>query len=361
MRCIDPIVALGLLLACASLTAAPKMLMLPDEAIKTGESAVWSPLFQACWEDMVQKNGGQIVRVDPENDSIKELSKFKWDRDSVMPDNGYKTYVGPADEAFLKNSAEDAKQTFGVDLPMEKVVQNPEGVAVLGVLKKDIEYFKHFYRSKKQGLKFKTSSGDEKEVSFFGAAGNASEDFNNCVRVVAYEDSGKSFALSIQGRQKERVVIYLPKGDVTSIKQAIDSYQKLPAMKGEPGALNDGYIHKKDTIKIPYLNVNTERDFSSELEGKIYYQGSGVPRVMTAAYQSLEMSLDEKGGAVRVKYTGSDAPFGGPIKPKVIEPRKFICDRPFYVFFWRYQADLPYLAMYVDSLDAMEEFVAPVE
>ncbi|GAA5497080.1 hypothetical protein Rhal01_03268 [Rubritalea halochordaticola] len=361
MRWINSLVAVGMLLVSGPLSAAPKVLIVPGEEIRPGESAVWSPLFQACWEEMVKQNGGLIVKVEPENDIIKQLSSFKWKRESVMPENGYKTYVGPADEAFLKKSAEDARQTFGVDLPIEKVVQNPAGVAVMGVLKRDVEYFKHFYRSKAHGLKFKTSSGEEKVVSFFGTAGNASEDFNNCVRVVAYEDGGKSFALSVQGKQNESVVIYLPKGDVSSIQQAIDSYQKLPPMNGEPGKLNDGYIHKKDSIKIPYLNVNADRDFTSALEGQIYYQGSGIPKVMTAAYQSLEVSLHEKGGTVRVKYAGSDAPFGGPIKPKVIEPRKFICDRPFYVFFWKNKEDLPYLAMYVDSLDVMEEFVVPAE
>src|SRR5690606_15338128 len=95
---------------------------------------------------------------------------------------------------------------------------------------------------------------------------------------------------------------------------------------------NDPSLHEGDEIRIPYLDLGATTNFRDLLDSWIHFKRQ-PPRKVVAALQTTDFSLHEKGASVRSETTLFAAPFGPePPKPR---PRKFIYDRPFFVFLWR--------------------------
>ena len=179
--------------------------------------------------------------------------------------------------------------------------------------------------------------------------------YNKSIRVLRYANKGKEFALSIKSKQKgENVVIYLPEKPGT-MREAIDYLNN--SLKVEPklayGALDDPYLHEDDTVKIPYLKLESKANFMDQLRGFRLYNDDEIPWVISAAYQEVSFEMNEKGAKVKVGTSLGEEPFGS--KP-VIVPRYFICDQPFFVFLWKDSADLPYLGLWIDGGEVLEKF-----
>jgi hypothetical protein len=80
-----------------------------------------------------------------------------------------------------------------------------------------------------------------------------------------------------------------------------------------------------------------------------------MPLELVQASQLTRFQLHEKGATVHSEVTLLAVPFGGDHSPPPI-PRKFIYDRPFFVFLWRKGAEWPYFGAWIGNTDAMEPF-----
>jgi len=72
-----PSLFLGLLLA--TVHADIITLAHPDETLPANNTVVWSPLFQAAWDELNAKCGGAPDRVEPPNPLMQKLDSFQWD------------------------------------------------------------------------------------------------------------------------------------------------------------------------------------------------------------------------------------------------------------------------------------------
>ena len=104
------------------------------------------------------------------------------------------------------------------------------------------------------------------------------------------------------------------------------------------------------------MKLDSDTDFSSQLRGNFYYAGESLPWRIVSAFQITKFELFEGGAKVRVDTGISDGPFGDPPKPTPVTPRNFICDQAFYLFLWKNEAELPYLAVWIDSVDSLKFF-----
>lgn len=344
-----------------SLTAETKAVLKTDQIPVGGKSLVWSPLFQASWDKLNSRRKGKLVKITPPNALMTMLDSFHWKETEVMPEGGYAVFAGPATAEFAADVRNRVLKQFKYNMGEGRIPTSDRGDAVFGVLVRDLNFKQRFFRSRKSPLKFQGNDAKIHKVAYFGTAGNYSNKYGNNVKVLRYENRGKSFILSIATDQhEERLIIYRP-DRALSFDRAIEHVNdaiKAP-LAGPTGSVTDSNLHKKDTLKIPYLNIKSDTDFSKQLEGLRHYSGESRPWLITQAYQITQFDLFEKGARVRVETgTGMD-PFGGvPSKPRKIIyiPRMFICDRPFFVFTWKKEAPLPYFATWVDSKDVLELF-----
>ena len=104
------------------------------------------------------------------------------------------------------------------------------------------------------------------------------------------------------------------------------------------------------------MKLDSDTDFSSQLRGNFYYAGESLPWHIVSAFQITKFELFEGGAKVRVDTGIIDGPFGDPPKPTPVTPRNFICDQAFYLFLWKNEAELPYLAVWIDSVDSLKFF-----
>lgn len=326
-----------------------------------GETLVWSPLFQASWDKMNSLHEGKPEKVEPPNPLITSLNQFQWNMDEVMPKDGYAVFAGPSTSEFAKATADQIKQQFGIDMTPSRLPTNPRGHAIYGVLLRNLNFQKPFFRSRKKPLEFKDSHDDSHHVSFFGTVGSHSDNFGKHVKVLSYKNQGKSFTLSIATDHKdEKLIIYRPE-QALSFQTAIDRVHTAiqAPLTGPYGSVNDGNLHNKDTVKIPYLTLKSDTDFTTQLQGNRYYTDNPMPWTISMAYQITHFELFEKGARIRVETAIGDAPFGGPPPPRKVlyyVPRHFICDRPFFVFAWKDKSPIPYFAAWIDGKGALQPF-----
>ena len=348
---------LGLLLAASH--AEIVTLAHPGQTIPANSTVIWSPLFQAAWDDVNSRFAGPLLRVEPPNETMTKLDSFKWDPTTTMPLESWKVWSGPATAEFLRQVNKEAsaisKQPDGeFTLPNQP---EPNSLAFFGLLEREVKFFREFFRSRKSPLKFKMN-GTEHPVEFFGVKGELSGEFD-FVEVLEYKPREGSYLLVMNWQASDdKVILYLPaKPDNFAITcKHVHDLRTMRAQNHRPrefGKETDNRIHGGDDIRIPALKFDTKSDLKSQLSGLRFYQGEPLPWLINRAEQCTRFELDSKGARVSARVSGGLEPFGGPI---VGVPRKFIFDRPFFVFLWRDEAKWPYFGAWIGDTSALKPF-----
>ncbi|TAE75388.1 MAG: hypothetical protein EAZ84_09330 [Verrucomicrobia bacterium] len=329
----------------------------PEQSLPATGTIVWTPLFQASWDALNAYHGGKPVKVDPPNALISRLDTFTWKPETVMPRGRWKTWAGPANEEFLgKANAEAAKISGEPEGPFQLEESLPGTVAVFGLLDREVSFQRAFFRSRKTPLTFHVGAATN-QVAFFGVTGDRSADFEDSVHVLAYRPSEHCHALQILCEDSdETVVLFRPPAtmDFATACRWLRTWRK--AWADDPGRdlqHDDRRLHKRDEVVVPYLKLETTKDFSSELSSLRFYPGHDLPRRVARAEQRVTFELHERGARVKTEVSLED-PFGSPPEQPV-HPRRFRYDVPFFVFLWRDGADWPYFGTWVGDTSAMEK------
>ncbi len=342
------------------ISAAPESLLSIDELPPKGTTQVWSPLFQASWEKLTELHAGKLAKVEPANAFIAKLEAFSWQADKVMPQDGYAVYAGPATQKFAQDTAAAIKKQFDVSIDPNRVPIIPGGNVAYGILVRDLKFEKKFFLSRNNALEFRSTKNKPQKVKYFGTAGKLSEEYSQYVKVLQYDDEGSSFLLSIAtDKDGENLMIYRP-SEPCSFGDAFEHVKKAKKapLTGGFGGVRDPSLHRQDVVKIPYITLKADTDFTAQLKGNIFYAGEATPWRIVKAFQVTQFELFEDGAKVRVETAVGGEPFGEAPKPRAVPvvPRNFICDRPFFVFLWRADAEMPYLAAWIDGGDCLTEF-----
>lgn len=327
----------------------------PDEALPEKSTVVWSPLFQATWDKLNANLGGPPDRIEPPNPLMEKLDSFKWDAKEIMPDGSWKTWSGPATMDFLnlvnREAAAITKEKKG---PFKLMEETPANRAAFGLLDREVSFQKEFIRSRKAALGFRINGGEE-PVSFFGARDEIIGEIQDTIRILAFRPEDRSHAIQIRCKQADdTVILYLPakpQDFATAcawLRTWRSQYKPDPELSG---AWNDPSLHSGDEIRIPYVDLESIADLSSKLEGTRIH--GNKPWRIIRAEQLTRFQLHEKGARVRTKASIVAEPFGDP--PPII-PRKFIYDRPFFVFLWRDNAEWPYFGAWIGDTSALKAF-----
>lgn len=346
-------IALILFFFLPSLSQATPVAVLNLEKLpQSGQTSIWSPLFQASWDQLKQNHAGKLIKIEPPNPLIMKLETFQWEKDKVMPPDGYAIYAGLNTPEFAKATAADVKKRFHFDMDTTSLPQTGRGMAYYGVLMRDLTFQKTFFRSRKTSLLFSDGKGKSHRVSFFGTAGGNSGAYGKNVKIIEYSPKKKSFVLSINtDKPSENIIIYRPENP-SSFHTAIQHIQSAlqNPLQGRWGAVDYTFLHENDIVKIPHLKIHTTTSLTTLLKGHRFYENESDPSFIARAYQITDFELSETGAKIRLQTGTADA-FGG-----ASIPRNFTCDSPFFVFAWRDEASHPYFAAWIDGPDALQPF-----
>ena len=329
----------------------------PGEALPATNTVVWSPLFQSGWDQLNASLGGPPGQIDPPNKLMAGLDAFRWDAEKVMPKGSWKAWCGPATQDFVKQ----------VNIEAAAITKEPEGPFVLknessgsraffGILDREVEFQRAFFRSTKIPMKFRTEGG-EHPVRFFGVRDEMADGFAGSVRVLAWRPVDGSHALQIDCKQAgDSLVLYLPPGnqDFATACHWLRTWRSR--FKQEPASTNgwnDPLMHRGDEIQIPYVTLESNADFTSVLTGTRYHGKKKIPWSISRAEQITRFQLHEKGARARVEASGASDPFA---EPSHTVPRRFLYDRPFFVFLWREGAEWPYFGSWIGDESSLVPF-----
>ncbi len=332
----------------------------PGAEFPSEKTVVWSPLFQATWDAIKEKTGGQPAKIEPPNELMTKLDSFVFDAKSVMPENCWKVWAGPATQDFMTQVNREATAiTKEKDGPFTMQGGPSGSIAAFGLLAREVEYERPLYRSKKKAMDFATSAGPI-AAQFFGVAGEHSAGFGNTIRVLSYEPDGKSHAVELLcENSSESVIFYLPPAaqdfsEACDVIRAWKNGYKPDPMLG--GANNDPTLHQNDSLQVPYANLAVTSEFSELYTSLRHPKSGGMPWQIYRAEQVTRFDLDERGAKVRVEASLEAAPFGEPPPPPPMIPRNFIYDRPFFIFLWRDKAEWPYFGAWIGDASALKPF-----
>ncbi len=147
--------ALMLSVAPSSSIAEPRAILEIDQVPERGQSLLWTPLFQASWDQLNTMHGGAPEKVVPPNDLVTRLDGFQWNEEKVMPKDGYAIFAGSATPAFAETAAAKIKKQFGVEMSPSQLPAMPQGIAIYSILLRDLNFQKQFFRARAQPLEFK--------------------------------------------------------------------------------------------------------------------------------------------------------------------------------------------------------------
>jgi hypothetical protein len=329
----------------------------PGEKLPPDRTVIWTPLFQAAWDDL-HRTLGEPVKVEPPNVLMDLLDHFDWKADSVMPRNRWKVWTGEATQELIDKANAEAARMTGEKTGPFKSAPRPGSLIALGLLDRDLIFKKPLHRSVEVPLEFHLADGTKPKVRFFGARRKASGAFGGMVRVLAFQEG--IHALQIAGAGDESVVLYLPEKPATFI-EACDKLREWRSKKleGVSGSAQDPNLHENDDLRIPILKLDSTTDFVPLLKSLRHFKDGGPPWIISKAEQRLKFELTEKGAKLHVKVEMGADPFGEPPSPPPMIPRFFHFDRPFFVFLWRDNAEWPYFGAWIGDPSALEEFKAP--
>lgn len=334
-------------IAAAEISAVPH----PAAAFDKQQTVVWSPLFQAAWDAAV-KPYGEVTKVEPRNKLVEDLGAFKWDVAKVMPEGSWKAWNGPANFEFLnKANAEAAKMTGEAKGPFSMKEESPISDATFALLDRQVAFRKKMQPCLTAPLVFKTAE-TEKPVRYFGLRNEAPAE---AIRVVSFNGPARSHALQLRCQDgDDTVILYLPPEpqDFTTACLWLRTWASQSGKEIDGHAFNDPALHEGDEVRIPYLDLDSTQYFEDALSGWLHFS-KGVPRRVTRAEQKTRFKLHEAGASVRSEASLQMTAFG---PAPAIHPRKFIYDRPFFVFLWREGAEWPYFGAWIGNAEGMQPF-----
>jgi hypothetical protein len=337
-------------------SGAPECILDLEQSPKKGITQVWSPLFQAGWDKLQFMQKAKIEKVDPPNPLISRLAEFQWKEMEVMPAGAYALYAGPATPQFARATAHAIQKNFRIDFQPQETQNPPGSMAAYGVLVRNLRFEKNFFRARNSWLDFRDSNEALHKATYFGTAGTHTMEFGRYVKVLDYKDDGNSFVLAIAtDRKDEKIIIFRPE-QMVAFQPAIE-HVKAMRKAGRDAGPEATSLQLLEDVQIPYIRIDARSDLADQLQGKIHYSGKHDPYIVGIASQNVRFELFEDGAKVRVETRSTLDPFG-PALPKAPprSPRKFICDRPFFVFLWRDKAEWPYLASWIDGQDCLTPF-----
>lgn len=335
-------------------------LMHPAEPMPDKRTVIWTPTFQSAWDILNKDLGGKPTKVDPPSEVMKLLDGFVWDADATMPKGSWNAWAGPATHTFVDEvNRQAAEITMDDQKPFHITQEDPNSRIAFAILSRQVTFKKAFLRAKNDTMDFQ-AEGKINAVEYFGIPRANAGTRGEHVRVLAYRPAEKSHAIQIECRQgDDTVVLYQPakQQDFLTACSWLRTWRKENSVdQNRAGKWNDTRIHDLDEVRIPFVKIEVETNFTSKLASLRIYDN--LPYRIVQAKQISSFRLHEKGASVEVRATLLATPFGD-VEREILYPRRFYYDRPFFVFLWRDNAEWPYFGAWIGDSSTLTKVPKP--
>lgn len=311
----------------------------------------WCGTFQLVWNDL--KN--EVVKTDivfqPQLEMVKNLNKEDFNETMLSEDYYFKIY-GLKSLELKKQIENGIREKFNQTSDIlddfdwtEDGLNNPDNENAkryffYTMLYRKFEFLQEFDKlnNDKFGTKYK-------DIEYFGIDTNTKNSVGDQIEVLYY-NSKDDFAIVINTKSDDEVIFSKsPKG--SNFNEIYDNMNnEASKYKGSKS------FQKVDEFKAPKLAFKEKKEYD-ELANKPFKTADPVYSygIIKKAIQSIEFSLDEKGGKVKSE-AAIDAILVTSVgeKTKEDEPRYFYVDDTFAIFLKEKGKTKPYFAGRVEDI-----------
>lgn len=312
----------------------------------------WCGTFQLVWNDMKNDVVKKDIIFTPQEKMADNLNKEEFTQDMISDEYYFKTYGLKSLE--LKEQIENGirekfNQTSNIlnDFNWsENELNDPDNADVrryffYAMLYRKFEFLQEF--DKLENGKFANKYDD---IQYFGIDKNTKNSVGNQIDVLYY-NSKDDFAIIVNTKTNDEVIFCKsPQGE--NFKEIYENMNK------EASNYTGSKTFKNvDEFKAPNLTFNEKREYT-ELQGKEFKTNDPVydRAEIVKAIQTIEFSLDEKGGEIKseaaIDLTVVATSVGS--KPKEDEPRYFYVDDTFAIFLREKGQSMPYFAGRIEDI-----------
>ena len=312
------------------------------------KDASWCATFELVWNDMKNEVVKKDIVFTPEEEFVKNLNKEEFTEDMLSDEYYYKAY-GLKTLDLKKQIEKGIKDKFNQTSDIldnfdwsEDALNDPNDSSIdryffYTMLYREFEFLNEFDKLEN------SSFGEFKDIKYFGIDKKTKEEVKDQVEVLYY-NSKDDFAIIINTKNNDEVILNKnPKGN--NFKDIYDNMLNKANKYNRTSSLNDN-----DELKVPYLDFKVNRDYT-ELENKKFSTYNGVGEIMKAI-QSIEFSLDEKGGKIKSEAGIDMENYTSAIKD---ETRYFYLDDTFAIFLREKGKDKPYFAGRIEDITKFQQ------
>ncbi len=334
-----------------------------NHKFKPGETIVWSPAFQKCWDETCRFYKIESLDLKPETPLVAELNSFTYDYKATVPFKSHLSIVTGLGEEFRKQANNLIIRHFGRDEPLleeaDFATDNPDDLRVLDVMLISILRhklaFEANFEPSKQPLLFKEDKDQHIKAKCFGIWGKNRSQLPGLGRVLAYSVDKQTLGLAFPGKDPDEEVVLMQNPAITTPLQAVETLENWTAAFNKAPKDAKRVTGRLDTIIIPQLSLESHADFKAQLPGKMD-MGNGSFISIAAARQRATLKLDEKGATTITKAfivaptyitAGGEGWTGGTPGDAKPEERWFVFDQPFIFMVRKKDAKYPFIMAHI--------------
>lgn len=277
----------------------------------------WCGAFQLVWNDMQDNLVAGDVKFDEPNEMVDNLNKQKFNENSISDEYYYKKW-GLVNENLKEEIASGIKEKFNETSDILDVfnwTEEEDKYLFYAMLKRVFEFENEFTILEKNNF------GKTKNVEYFGINDETEEPVRNQVEVLYYTNEN-DFAVVLYTKQGDNIMLVRnPEGN---------TFEEIYANANEKASNDSGSksFCEKDTLSVPNINLDVMKRYS-ELENKPFNNKDNEPVFISQAYQTVKMTLDNKGGSVKSEAGLLTQKYAGKINTN---PRNFDFNDKFAIF-----------------------------
>lgn len=299
-----------------NITITPSYTNLLDENTSNN---VWIGTLDLAWKELTKKIKGKI-ELEEDVNIANELNESKFSKEMLSNDN-YKISV-------------TTNGTGGYDI-----------VALLSKKLKFLYGFDNFSFD----LNWTFGKDNDEYIKYFGINNASAEEMNENVKILFFNEetiynNSKDCAVELKTQEGDEIILYR-----TDDNKSFDEYYKDIQVKTEQYT-GEHTFQKADQLYIPYVRVNGLINYNELKNKKILNAKNkeGQDLYINEVVQEVNFYLNEKGCNMNSKATM--------VTTYASEGERYIkFDDTFILFMKEKNADMPYFALKVDSIDILEK------
>lgn len=329
----------------AKLQQTDEITIVPTMDDKITADSSWCGTFQLVWNDMKNEVVKKDIIFKPQLDMVKNLNKEDFNESMISEDYYFKAY-GLKSLELKENIENGIKEKFNQqsdilnDFDWSKSGLNNKYIRryfFYVMLYREFEFLQEF--DKLESGKFGEKYND---VEYFGIDKNTKNSVGNQIDVLYY-NSKDDFAIILNTKTNDEVIFCKnPQGK---------TFDEIYKNMNEEANKYDG--NKKfedlDEFKAPKLIFNKKREYT-ELENIEFETADHNTVEIEKAIQTIEFSLDEKGGKVKSEAAIEATDWTSVSKETKKQPRYFYIDDTFAIFLREKTKSRPYFAGRVNDI-----------